>query len=108
MFARGVAVVAVLVALFLAPTTIVAAAQEFTHGLASLGVEYALPRRRRSRRAPADKRLYHSPDEFAERAGIGRATVWRLMKNGRLRYARFGRARRIPVSEYERLASDAQ
>jgi excisionase family DNA binding protein len=92
----------------LAPSTILAAAQEFTHGLASLAVEHALPRRRRSRRAPADKRLYHTPDEFAERAGIGRATVWRMMRDGRLRYARCGRARRIPVTEYERLASEAQ
>jgi excisionase family DNA binding protein len=53
-------------------------------------------------------RLYHSPDEFARRASISRATVWRLMRDGRLRYARFGRARRIPVSEYERLASEAE
>jgi hypothetical protein len=30
------------------------------------------------------------------------------MRAGKLRYARFGRARRIPVSEYERLASEAQ
>jgi excisionase family DNA binding protein len=53
-------------------------------------------------------RLYHSPDEFARRASISRATVWRLMRDGRLRYARFGRARRIPVSEYERLACEAE
>jgi excisionase family DNA binding protein len=108
MFVRGVAAAAVLVTLLLGPDTVVAATQKFTHGRAALAVEHALPRRRRSRRAPADKRLYHTPDEFAERAGIGRATVWRLMKNGRLRYARFGRARRIPVSEYERLASETQ
>jgi len=64
-------------------------------------------KRRRRRRPPTGASLYHSPDEFAERARIGRATVWRMMKQGRLRYARFGRARRIPVTEYQRLTSDA-
>jgi excisionase family DNA binding protein len=64
-------------------------------------------KRRHRRRPPTAASLYHSPDEFAERARIGRATVWRMMKQGRLRYARFGRARRIPVTEYQRLTSDA-
>jgi excisionase family DNA binding protein len=102
MFARSVAAVAVLVALLLAPSTTAAAAQQFMHGLAALAVEV------RRRASQAGERLYHSPDEFARRASISRATVWRLMRAGKLRYARFGRARRIPVSEYERLASEAQ
>ena len=51
--------------------------------------------------------MFDTPDDFAKKAGISRATVWRLMRDGTLRYARFGRARRIPVSEYERLASEA-
>ena len=106
MFARSVAAVAVLVALLLAPSTTAAAAQQFMHGLAALAVE--VPRARRRRSSQAGERLYHSPDEFARRASISRATVWRLMREGKLRYARFGRARRIPVSEYERLASEAQ
>jgi excisionase family DNA binding protein len=106
MFARSVAAVAVLVALLLAPSTTAAAAQQFMHGLAALAVE--VPRARRRRASQAGERLYHSPDEFARRASISRATVWRLMRAGKLRYARFGRARRIPVSEYERLASEAQ
>ena len=106
MFARSVAAVAVLVALLLAPSTTAAAAQQFMHGLAALAVE--VPRARRRRASQAGERLYHSPDEFARRASISRATVWRLMREGKLRYARFGRARRIPVSEYERLASEAQ
>src|SRR5262245_7823969 len=63
-------------------------------------------KRRHRRRPPTAASLYHSPEEFAERARIGRATVWRMMKQGRLRYARFGRARRIPVTEYQRLTSD--
>ena len=106
MLVRGVAAVAVFVALLLAPSTTVAVAQQFTHGLAALAVEAPGPRRRRA--SQAGDRLYHSPDEFARRASISRATVWRLMRAGKLRYARFGRARRIPISEYERLASEAQ
>jgi excisionase family DNA binding protein len=106
MFARSVAAVAVLVALLLAPSTTAAAAQQFMLGLAALAVE--VPRARRRRASQAGERLYHSPDEFARRASISRATVWRLMRAGKLRYARFGPARRIPVSEYERLASEAQ
>ena len=63
-------------------------------------------RRLRASHAQPSERLFHTPDEFARRASISRATVWRLMRDGRLRYARFGRARRIPVSEYERLATE--
>jgi excisionase family DNA binding protein len=64
-------------------------------------------RKRRRRRARSGE-MFDTPDDFAKKAGISRATVWRLMRDGTLRYARFGRARRIPVSEYERLASEAQ
>jgi excisionase family DNA binding protein len=64
-------------------------------------------RRRRTSQVQSSERLFDSPDEFARKASISRATVWRLMRDGRLRYARFGRARRIPVSEYERLATEA-
>ena len=73
MFARSVAAVAVLVALLLAPSTTAAAAQQFMHGLAALAVE--VPRARRRRASQAGERLYHSPDEFARRASISRATV---------------------------------
>ena len=65
-------------------------------------------RRRRALQAQLAERLYDTPDEFARRAGISRATTWRLMKSGHLRYARFGRARRIPISEYERLVAEAE
>jgi len=51
------------------------------------------------------KAEYVPPDEFAVRAGISRPTVWRMMQRGELRYAKFGRARRIPLSELERLTT---
>jgi excisionase family DNA binding protein len=64
-------------------------------------------RRERQRRAMAQtERLYIPPDEFARRAGVSRSTIWRMMRAGALRYARFGTARRIPVSEYARLTAE--
>ena len=76
------------------------------------------PRKRRKRRAKktkqqraADRMLrlnkaeYLPPEEFAVTAGISRPTVWRMMQRGELRYAKFGRARRIPRSELERLTT---
>jgi excisionase family DNA binding protein len=55
----------------------------------------------------AQQRLYVPPDEFAALVGVSRSTVWRAMRDGRLRYARFGRARRVPLSELVRLTSEA-
>jgi excisionase family DNA binding protein len=51
------------------------------------------------------KAEYLPPNDFAVRAGISRPTVWRMMQRGELRYARFGRARRIPISELGRLTT---
>jgi excisionase family DNA binding protein len=66
--------------------------------------------KRRQRRAPGraslGDRLFDPPDKFCERTALSRATVWRMMRDGRLRYVKFGRVRRIPTSEYERLASE--
>jgi excisionase family DNA binding protein len=48
---------------------------------------------------------WSSPDEAAERLNVSRATVWRMMKNGVLRYVQVSeRVRRIPPTEFERLA----
>jgi excisionase family DNA binding protein len=64
-----------------------------------LGKNHKLRRKRRARSGE----MFDTPDDFAKNAGISRATVWRLMRDGRLRYARFGRTRRIPRTEYHRL-----
>ena len=59
--------------------------------------------KRRRRRAPKAPE-YDTPNEFAQKASIGRTTVWRMMKDGRLHYIRLGpRLPRIPHSEYARL-----
>lgn len=67
-------------------------------------------RQRRASHRPASlgDRLFDPPDKFCERTALSRATVWRMMRDGRLRYVKFGRVRRIPTSEYERLANAAE
>jgi excisionase family DNA binding protein len=71
--------------------------------MAELPARDGAPRRKRRRQTSGD--LFDTTDEFCRKAGISRATLWRMMRDGRLRFARFGRARRIPISEYERLTT---
>ncbi|HVI61942.1 MAG TPA: helix-turn-helix domain-containing protein [Bradyrhizobium sp.] len=60
--------------------------------------------RRRRSAVRSDDAQYHSAAEFARRLGVGRTTIWRLMRAGKLRYLRISATLvRIPVSEYERL-----
>jgi excisionase family DNA binding protein len=48
-------------------------------------------------------RQSYSPDEIAERHGISRSTVWRLMQSGELGYRKsFGRLRRITLEDEKR------
>jgi hypothetical protein len=55
-----------------------------------------------SRSPPAQ--LGDSIQEFMTKANVSRATVWRMMKTGKLRFIRLSdRIRRIPTSEYRRL-----
>jgi excisionase family DNA binding protein len=64
---------------------------------------------RRKSGAPSDDARYHSAAEFARRLGIGRTTIWRLMRAGRLRFIRISPTLvRIPVTEYERLDVSAR
>jgi len=52
---------------------------------------------------------YHSAAEFARRLGVGRTTIWRLMRAGRLRFIRISPTLvRIPVTEYEHLDVSAR
>jgi excisionase family DNA binding protein len=62
-------------------------------------------RRECQRQASIAERLFLPPDEFARRVGVSRSTIWRLMQRGEIRFAKFGRVRRIPVSECERLTT---
>jgi excisionase family DNA binding protein len=64
-------------------------------------------KRRRRQAAIADDPRYHSGAEFARRLGVSRVTVWRLMRQGRLRFIRISPTLvRIPVTEYERLGDE--
>jgi excisionase family DNA binding protein len=62
----------------------------------------APPGTRRILKPKKVKRSQASPAEFGTSTGISRATVWRMMKRGALRYVRVGKLRRIPISEFTR------
>jgi excisionase family DNA binding protein len=62
---------------------------------------------RRKRPVPPVDRKFHTPDEFSAATNLSRATVWRLMKAGKVRFTHMGRQRRIPTTEYARLAAEA-
>jgi excisionase family DNA binding protein len=67
------------------------------------------PPTRRRRPAPQvqpGERAYDSPDQFAYRLNVSRSTVWRMMADGRLRWVRIGRLRRIPIAESARFAEN--
>jgi hypothetical protein len=53
-------------------------------------------------------RSAHSVAEFSERSGYSRATIWRCMRDGTLRFVQLskGGVRKIPISEYGRLGLD--
>ena len=61
-------------------------------------------RRYKAKKIVAPDALYHSVSEFARRLGVGRTTLWRLMRAGRVKYVRISSTLTlIPVSEYGRL-----
>jgi excisionase family DNA binding protein len=43
-----------------------------------------------------DHSLLHRPEDAARLLGLSRATVYRLLADGRIRSVRIGRSRRIP------------
>jgi excisionase family DNA binding protein len=47
--------------------------------------------------------LAHSINEFAARARVSRVTLYRMMRDGQLRFIRLRGRRLIPCSEYARL-----
>jgi excisionase family DNA binding protein len=62
----------------------------------------APPGNRRILKPAKVRRSQGSPAEFAASTGVSRATTWRMMKRGALRYVRVGKLRRIPISEFAR------
>ena len=66
-------------------------------------------KRGRRKSAVLSDAQYHSAAEFARRLGVGRTTIWRLMRAGRLRFIRISPTLvRIPVTEYEHLDVSAR
>lgn len=51
-------------------------------------------------------RLALSPAEAATALGLCRASIYNMLARGEIRSVKFGRARRIPLSEIERLCGD--
>jgi excisionase family DNA binding protein len=69
------------------------------------------PKKRTKRRPPkpaAREALAHSVNEFAARARVSRPTVYRMMKDGALRFVRIRGRRLIPCTEYTRLGFIAE
>jgi excisionase family DNA binding protein len=58
--------------------------------------------RRRRERLPVE-RIAYTVAEWAQATRQSKPTIYRQMQRGQLRYVQFGRVRRIPVSEQDRL-----
>lgn len=54
------------------------------------------------------KQEYLTPEAFAEHFAVSRMTAYRLLRAGAVKWVRIGRSMRIPVSELERYAKDAE
>jgi excisionase family DNA binding protein len=68
-----------------------------------MSIEHS-PVRQRQQRISALPRLAYTINEWARLTKQSRATIYRQMADGRLRYVSLGeRIRRIPASESERL-----
>ena len=48
-------------------------------------------------------RVAYTVSEWAEATRLSKATTYRMMADGRLRYVQIGRTRRIPAEEQRRL-----
>ncbi|WEK59408.1 MAG: helix-turn-helix domain-containing protein [Candidatus Brevundimonas phytovorans] len=56
--------------------------------------------------AANDNKLAYSPAEAAEALGVGRSTIFDLMKNGQLRRVKIGAKTVIPRSSLEALLAE--
>jgi excisionase family DNA binding protein len=63
------------------------------------------PARQRRGASPQSRvgRVCLTVSEWSESTGLSKATTYRMMQDGRLRYVQFGRTRRIPTEEQSRL-----
>lgn len=57
--------------------------------------------------APAQPKLAYTPDEAAKATGLGKTTIYRLLKEGRLKRVKVGRSTIIPRSSLLALLGEA-
>jgi excisionase family DNA binding protein len=55
---------------------------------------------------PIERRTY-TPDTFAQTLGVGRTTVYALIREGRIRSFKVGRRRLIHTEEMDRFLAEA-
>jgi excisionase family DNA binding protein len=67
-----------------------------------MSIEHPARQRRRSARQRIG-RVCLTVNEWSESTGLSSPTIYRMMRDGRLRFVQFGRTRRIPVEEQGRL-----
>lgn len=69
-----------------------------------MSIEHDPARQKRPRKQRPVVPVCVSPDEFSKATGISKPVVYRMMVDGRLRYAQVtARIRKIPITEYARL-----
>ena len=69
-----------------------------------MSLEHSPARQRGSRGARRSLgRVCLTVREWSETTGLSKATTYRMMADGRLRFVQFGRTRRIPTEEQSRL-----
>lgn len=56
---------------------------------------------------PAQPKLAYTPDEAAKATGLGKTTIYRLLKEGRLKRVKVGRSTIIPRSSLLALLGEA-
>jgi excisionase family DNA binding protein len=49
----------------------------------------------------------YNPDAFAQVVGLGRTTIYQLIRDGQIRSIKVGRRRLIPAEEVDRLLANA-
>ena len=68
-----------------------------------MSLEHSPARQRRRGARQRIGRVCLTVSEWSESTGLSKATTYRMMQDGRLRFVQFGRTRRIPTEEQARL-----
>ena len=67
-------------------------------------IQKIVEKKRAPRKIRVTERICDSVGEFSEATGISVPTIYRMMRDGRLKYVQIGlKMRKIPTTEYTRL-----